>query len=229
MMRDRNHLFWSMWDERGWARRKAGTDGCWNHGSGDAHTFFAEAYSGRACDINWLDGFQDGVLPDGAANPALMGHDPDILTVCLKKLGRWRKIWFARDTELAETCREAHENVLRLRRNRWNICVNYNYVACAATGRLPGQGSNQINFATPPSTLLLADMTTDADGALSDTRGRETGYKMTDVTYLEYCILNEICANNEQLFKVQPDEPFFCEHSQERYDAFRDLMLSMDT
>ena len=46
---------------------------------------------------------------------------------------------------------------------------------------------------------------------------------------VRHCILNEICANNEQLFKVQPDEPFFCEHSQERYDAFRDLMLSMDT
>ena len=214
MLRDPNSKFWAMWDDRAWGMRAHGTPGCWAHRGGAA--FFADAYEGGACNINWLDGYQQG-FEDGDQSPALMGHDPQILEFCLSKLGRSRRVWFAHNEELAEQCRAAHENVLRLQRSKWDICINFVFVTCAATGRLPGQGSKQINFATPPGSLKMQDFVDDTHG-----------YSMGDVTFFEYCILSEICANSDDLFRVQPDEPFFCQHSRERYDVFRDLMMSLD-
>jgi hypothetical protein len=153
-----------------------------------------------------------------APAPALMGFDPAILEFCLTKLGRWRKVWFAPNDEIADQCFKANENILRVPQREWNVCVNVRWQACAATGHLPSQQSNVIQFATPPNTLTLDQL----DGAKTD------GYKMEDVYFLELCVLNEICANGAEIFSFEPKDRFQCEHSAVRFDAFRDLLMSMD-
>lgn len=212
MMRDRNHKFWSMWDSWSFGTRRRGTPGCWDASGGRA--FFDRMKTGDGCHGPWMLGGRAFTAPA----PALMGFDPAILEFCLTKLGRWHKVWFAQNDEIADQCFKANENILRVPQRDWNICVNVRWQACAATGNLPSQQSNVIQFATPPNTLTLDEL----DGAKMD------GYRMEDVYYLELCVLNEICANGADIFSMEPNDGFQCEHSAERFDAFRDLMLALD-
>mmetsp|Transcript_14792 Transcript_14792/g.41369 ORF Transcript_14792/g.41369 Transcript_14792/m.41369 type:complete len:462 (-) Transcript_14792:40-1425(-) len=212
MMRDRNHKFWSMWDSWSFGVRKRGSPGCWQGYGGRA--YFDRMKTGDGCDASWMLGGHGFTHPA----PALMGYDPAILEFCLTKLGRWRKVWFAKNEELAGQCLSANMNVLRVPQRDWNICVNVQWQACAATGHLPLQRSNVIQFATPPNTLKLEDL----DGRKMD------GYKMEDVYFLELCVLNEICENGASIFGMEPEDEFRCEFSPERFDAFRTLMMSMD-
>merc|ERR1711965_275605 len=106
----------------------------------------------------------------GADAPTLMGNDQGILEFCLRKVGRWRRVWFAKDEELAGTCLQANANVLRLhsREHPWNICTNFQFVGCAARGQLPRQGSPRIDFATAPQDLWVRDLAAE----------RTNGYRM---------------------------------------------------
>jgi len=92
------------------------------------------------------------------------------------------------------------------------------FQACAATGHLPGQESNILQFATPPSLLTLE--------ALAGTK--VDGYRIEDVYYLELCVLNEICENGGTIFGMTPDDRFRCQHSPKRFEAFRELLMAMD-
>jgi len=212
MMRNPSHKFWSMWDSWSFGTRKKGKAGCWaSYGGRD---FFDRMKSGQGCDKPWMLGGEHFKAPA----PALLGFDQAILEFCLTKLGRWHKVWFAPNGEIAAECSRANENVLRVREADWNVCVNAQWQACAATGHLPGQESNIMHFVTPPSSLMLEAL----EGSKVD------GYRMEDVYYLELCVLNEICENGGDIFGTQPDDSFRCRHSPARFDAFRELMLAMD-
>ena len=217
-MRMRGTKLWSMWDDVSWGARPPGKPGCWSGRGGSQ--FFADAFAGGHCDRNWLEGWVDEGPTFTADAPALMGKDPAILEFCLRKLGRWRKIWFAKDAELARACMDANQNVLRVhsRERPWDICSNFEFVACAARGNLPRQGLARIEFATAPGSLPIDDLQND----------KTDQYRMEDVLYLEVCILNELCANNQRLFALQAGEGFLCESSRKKFDAFRDLMMGLD-
>lgn len=120
--------------------------------------------------------------------------------------------------QVAFTCLEAQQNVLRLGRSLWDICTNFEFVGCAARGKLPRQTRARINFATPPGQLWIRDLKPETT----------IGYVMEDVLYLETCVLNELCENGEEMFHLQSGEGFECETSRERFEAFGQLMMSMD-
>jgi hypothetical protein len=216
MIRDRDHLFWSMWASKGWATRERGTLGCWAQQGGVS--FFDNVFSGSRCHaIDW-QGEVPGPHSLSTGAPALLGHDPAILELCLRKLGRWRKVWFAPNEELAKVCLEANENVMRVKRNQWNICVNFEYISCASGGHLPNQGSAKIHLATAPRDMRVEDISQPGDR-----------YRMEDVTYFEYCLLSEMCENGDQLFHVGPGGTFTCRRSQASFSALRDLLMGLDT
>ena len=214
MMRDRKHKFWSMWDSAPFGTRPPGQAGCWEQQGSRA--FFDGAFSGASCNKRWIE---FDAPPFTSAAPALVGHDPAILEFCLAKRDHWRKVWWTRNDWLANECSLSNVNVLRVPVPDWNMCVNYNWIACAATGQLPGQTSTLIQFATAPASLMVADL-----------HGESTDkYRIEDVYYFELCLLNELCANGEQIFRSNSwDDEFFCETSAARHAAFRDLMMSMD-
>ena len=82
---------------------------------------------------------------------------------------------------------------------------------------LPRQGSARINFATPPGDLWIRDLAPD----------NPIGFRMEDVLYLETCVLNELCANGQEMF-AQGFEGFVCDTSAERFAAFGELMASLE-
>lgn len=206
-----------MWDGIAWGARSIGTPGCWSGRGADG--FFAAAFTGSNCARNWLEGTIDGArFREGVAAPAVMGNDPAILEYCLGKVGRWRRVWFAKNEELAGTCLEANQNVLRLGRRLWDICVNFEFVACASHGLLPSQGSPSITFATAPGDLWIRDLAPE----------KTNGYRMEDVLYLETCILNELCANGEEMFALKPGETFVCATDEARFRAFGQLMATLE-
>ena len=212
-----------MWADTGWSfrDRKAHTPGCWA-ARGGAH-FFSDSFTGKNCNINWLNGGIDGpgftdasLESDGA--PAVFGTDPAILELCLTKLGRWRKVWHASDGELASACLAASYNALRLARRQWNICANHEFVACAARGLLPGQNNKGIVFAAPPGSLFVRDLNAN----------KLDGFTMEDVFYLELCTLSELCSNGADIFALEANEAFFCDTSEPRFTALGETLMGMD-
>lgn len=46
-------------------------------------------------------------------------------------------------------------NVLRDLKGGWTMCVNLEWQMCAVQGKLPGQGSKKVSFATAPKDLKV--------------------------------------------------------------------------
>lgn len=105
-------------------------------------------------------------------------------------------------------------------------------------GRLPGQEGTerQIRFATPPGALEVepwrigstsAGRATECAQGESSLDGRRSqGYNLKDVFRLEACIFSQICTNGDAIFQRRVGEPFVCQLSLERFEAFRDLLLA---
>ena len=222
MMRAWPHKFWTMWGP-GWniRERVAHTPGCWAERGGAS--FFSESFAGKNCNINWLSGgtngpgFTDASLKSDGA-PAVFGTDVAVLELCLTKLGRWRKVYHASDGEIASACLAASYNVMRLPRRQWTICTNYEFIACAARGLLPGQGNKGVVFTAPPGSLFTRDLHAN----------KLDGFTMEDVFYLELCVLSELCSNGADLFSREANEPFLCETSESRFTALGETLMGMD-
>jgi len=96
-------------------------------------------------------------------------------------------------------------NRLTLWGGDWNICVNYQWVHCAANGKLPHQDGATFIF---PG-VVPSGMTNPSDpGASPD----------PSVTMLEFCALNELCTNGAELFTIaimaDASKPWTCKTKQ---------------
>ena len=110
------------------------------------------------CERNWLDGALGGPFDRmffGADNPALFGFDESINEQCSTMLGV--PAWDDGDLNLkiANRCRDARRNVLRMLTGGWTMCQNLEWQLCALQGKLPAQGEPRIAFATAPASLQL--------------------------------------------------------------------------
>ena len=160
MPRPADYKFFSMWN-LGFQRRQPHSVGCWewpeNGGSRPDH-FFRDVLEGVRCNRNWLDGAYGGSAdrPFSSPSPALLGFDESINEFCSRLDGD--DPWDQEDTnrKIATRCRKAHRNVLRVLTGGWSMCANLEWQMCALTGKLPGQGSRSISFATAPRDLELS-------------------------------------------------------------------------
>lgn len=161
------YTFYQLWGTESWQRRRSGSGAaCWGDGA-LADIYFAAALSNRQlCDANWLEGAAGGAherpLFPRAVAPALLGFDGDIHRRCseLAGLGSSRVSGAAWNAELAVRCIQASRNVLRIGSGAsygWTMCVNLNWLLCAARGWLPGQGGTTLQFARAPGQLDIRD------------------------------------------------------------------------
>lgn len=136
-------------------------------------------------------------------------------------------------------CALANFNVLSVEERRYNLCRNLEWQACAARGLLPGQGGSGIVFSVAPGSLLLPKhdrispslppasqspplrRTFGVCGGPLPNTCRACTYANDDIFFLEVCLLDQICLNGPDIFRVRAGERFECIFSP---GGFRTLM-----
>merc|ERR1712187_1074542 len=95
-----------------------------------------------------------------------------------------------------------------------NMCRNAEWMICVIQGKANwgGGGSGDIIFTLAPNMLLMDDF-----------YSRPTWYSENDIYFLEVCTLNEMCANNEDIFNAGVGDTFRC-----RFDSFKWARLKSD-
>ena len=102
------------------------------------------------------------------------------------------------------------------------MCQNLEWLLCAASGRLPGQGSRKIHFADAPKSL-------DTHNDFWEGGQWEARYAVGDVFYLEVCMLSQVCKNAHELFTVGVGAYFECELEPGRVDELKAILLTQPT
>lgn len=122
---DEARRFYSMWGDA-YERRGRLAGGCYDGQGVGSHEFFRRTLAGETCSRNWLAGAigGDSDRPFRPPSPALLGFDESINEECSRLLGV--EPWDDRDLnwKIANRCRDAQRNVLRLLTGRWSMCQN---------------------------------------------------------------------------------------------------------
>ena len=134
----------------------------------------------------------------------------------------------------ARTCVNNFRNVLFLFASNvhntgagYNSCRNLEWQTCAAMGMLPGQTSATIIFAQPPNSLDAEGERPLAQcGGYSPQGCGKHAYSNDDIFFLEVCFYSQVCANNDELFRLDDGEPFHCAVSEEGFGHLQRLVVS---
>ena len=217
--------FMRMWGIQSWHYREPGERGCWTRLGG--RSFFDEVLSGSRCDRNWLEGAVGGEkdrprFTSGA--PALLGFDSTIWEFCSNSLGK--NLGGFGQKELGSRCVHSNNNILRILAGSWgwNMCQNFAWQLCAATGKLPGQDSRRsLRFASAPKTLTIQEWEQPTSWPCE--HGCPEGkYSVGDVFYTELAVYRTICKNAGELFRLDVGAAMTCELD---VDAYWDLVESL--
>ena len=219
--------FLNLWGRTGWYLRGAGDPGCWNDFGGAK--FFAEALAGKWCDRNWYE----GAWGKGAARPccgkpapALLGFDESIWQFCSRAVNK-PAAGFSQ-TEMAARCVMSNNNILRLMGGawKWNMCQNFAWQLCAATGRLPGQDGAKLHFVTAPKAMRIEEWRRPTSWPCDNGEPCPPGkYAVGDVYFAELAVYRYICSNADELFKVGEGELIRCEVDERAYHDFAERMM----
>ena len=87
---------------------------------------------------------------------------------------------------------------------------------CALQGKLPGQSSKTIRFAKAPRSLKLEEFWQPPAGCVSGDCITQS-YAVSDVFYVEACLISRVCTNRDQLFKLGVGQDFVCELDRKAY------------
>lgn len=218
---DKHHLFRAMWHQEARRQNHWGELACWDFrrdcnkptaACRQAKTqFFVDVEEGRQClRQDWYEGstYAHGKFAFFEA-PALLGFDDDIHRYCNNK------------------CDDRNVNILNLfgTRVRYNSCRNFEWQACAAQGKLRGQGGNKIRFATAPK-----DLTWERFGVCGGWTDRAcdsfSAFANDDIYYLEICLFSQVCRNREEIFTIEAGQDYRCQFDRERFRDLRDLLIA---
>lgn len=119
----------------------------------------------------------------------------------------------------------------------YNMCRHFEWLMCAARGRLPGQeGATGLRLVTMPHVPTFVEGGSIPLGSCHESwcprgSGRK-GHSTSDVFYLESCILGTICRNYWRLFTpgvLKPGDDFHCDLSDKlRYDELKQIILDTE-
>jgi len=222
--------WWGTWGAAGWQRRAPGSRACFQ----DDSRFWENALSGKDCGRNWYEGASSQFGGWGARvsypkhqAPAVLGYDESIFAWCCRVLGN-RDVsgggcgfHIGENTRLADTCIAASQSVLRLM-NGWNLCRNTEWVMCALHGRLPGQNTRAIRFAKAPKSLVIEEFWRPPAGCVNGACDSKH-YAVSDVFYVEACLISSVCRNRERLFaSLGVGEDFACDFDAEAYERLQE-------
>ena len=104
-------------------------------------------------------------------------------------------------------------NILRLMGGawKWNMCQNFAWQLCAATGRLPGQDGAKLHFATAPKAMRIEEWRRPTSWPCDNGEPCPPGkYAVGDVYFAELAVYRYICSNADELFKVGDGELTRC-------------------
>jgi hypothetical protein len=109
------------------------------------------------------------------------------------------------------------------------MCDSLQWLVCAARGRLPQQRGKQLHFATPPYSLTV-DLYHDTALAyrVAHTYWPEPHarhFAATDVLFAQIAILNLLCANRNELFRIGRGQPFSCDLEPTRLDTLGEALV----
>ena len=222
LLEDETAKFWAMWGQAYRISRNSGS--CWDWRSGGASQFFEDTLEGRSCDRNWLEGSLGGRDDRPFQNPsqALFGFDENIIELCSALLGV-DPLEGSQDlnVKLADKCRRAKRNVLRLMTGSWNMCQNFEWQMCALQGKLPCQGGRAIAFATRPRDLQLEWW---QHPSLHPTYPCQPNgqcdpgaFTVGDVFFAEVVVAYQVCNNGGRLLELDVDEAFHCQLDRDKY------------
>jgi len=244
MLKDPTHLFRKMWDAEPWMQRHEWKPSCFQRKrdgfwvAQETHVFFQETKAGKHCDTNWYEGnngplgYQDSRPQFSDQAPALLGFDETIDQFCKDE----RKQWFDNKfypQDHAGSCLNSNHNILSLygKRVQYNLCRNLEWQVCAALGKLPGQGGFGMRFSYRPADLdvygwkpLWQCHGFREPDAWERDPGCGDGYATDDIFFLEVCLLNQICANSEELFTLQVGDFFVCDFRNELMDELAAIL-----
>ena len=179
--------------------------------------------------------------------PAVLGFDNDIKSYCLelnrKARGEGRQL--SMDANLSnltnttgsrrrlgneeQECTRANRLILAMDDEEYNSCWNIKWQTCAARGKLPGQQTPRIVFATPPAEVEITGTEYPAFASCSGFAPHgcnSTGFAQEDIFFLELCAYSKICANNDVLFQLKVGQMFTCEVSPSGIRELRHLLLA---
>lgn len=215
MMRDKNHKFFTMWSGQGWGTRSFGQSACWdNAGFFGADSFFRDAHVGTKCGENWDEQNGRGLFDA----PAVFGMAESMEEYCNQHGG---------SGDLRTACRQANLNILRI--GGWNMCVNMQWMFCAADGKLHGQGSsNYIIFSIAPKNLDTYLLERKVQPPSVQGWNCCGTYAENDIYYLEVCTLNEVCSNTDELFALNEGDPFYCQFDTSKYTEMQRVLRQWD-
>lgn len=223
-------------------------DGKWEGNGDGAERFFRAAAEGSQCDRNWFEGVPGALGKWGPTDedgdpkfehpiaPALLGFDDAIDHYTGNTQGGMGH---------ADAAVRKNVNILQLwNPATYNVCVNYFWLVCAAKGRLHGQGSNAMRFAVRPRDMNIAgrvlpgldgeepdDVTKKFLGgrdsySLNGCDEADECYSSQDIFFLEVCVLNTICDNGAELFKLEIGQDFYCQLSDAGMERLKTWILA---
>ena len=99
---------------------------------------------------------------------------------------------------------------------------------CAAQGLLPGQGNNDVLFATAPYSLDPKEGSERPLGRCAGWRPDKAptggfGYTNDDIYYIEVCLWDQICTNGAEVFEHRHGA-FQCDFSEERFRELQAIL-----
>ena len=220
--------FLAMWGTRGWHFREPREPGCWRELGGPS--FFADVLSGAVCDRNWMEGAIGGSSARPSFSrpaPALLGFDSTIWEYC--SLQTNQDLFRFSHPELASRCVKSNNNILRIVGGTWgwNMCQNFAWQMCAATGRLPGQDGARLRFATSPRTLTLREWQHPTSWPCEGAKPCPPGqYAVGDVFYAEIAVFRALCRNANQLFEVDRGQLMTCNLDAKAFGEFTQTLMA---
>ena len=131
------------------------------------------------------------------------------------------------ESNLLEACTAANRNILRYSalwqtRASWDMCVNMEWIACAARGMLPHQHGG-LQFAVPPSRIDPGDHAAFRDFQ-ADILRWSAHYEIDTVSWpfyaVELCFLVLLCDNRDELWELGRDDVFECRIGHDGRDRF---------
>ena len=146
----------ALWGPLPWYLRQPNGPTCWG---ANGNAFFDNAAAGTTCSRNWYQGSpgqlglwgpidDDGPVRFTTNAPALLGFDDAIDFYIDNNNGG--------NENHARKSVTHNVNILQLfPPATYNICVNYQWLLCAARGLLHGQGNTAMRFAYPPGRLVV--------------------------------------------------------------------------
>ena len=106
--------------------------------------------------------------------------------------------------------------------SRSHSCKNTEWVMCAIHGKLPGQNTRALRFAKAPGSLVIEEFWRPPAGCVNGACD-EYHYAVSDVFYVEACLISFICSNRDQLFEVGVGVDFVCDLDADAYARLQEV------